>query len=383
MAYLSAFDGLPGVRKAVVSDNDGSVLEALGGMNSESENAAGLAAVIARQLGGVGLMLRLGMCFSIVVRSRESARAFVPRQEVLGLLELDPGRMAPDLEARLRSTDFAPQERSRPAVRPPPVPLTHRRAAPGTAPEVANPSGGGQRGREGSVVRTWSNSLPSIQPDSPVDLGEPPTTSSSEPAGEAPAQEVEASSPAAVSAGVVAKRTPAFGSRTTAEDHAMFSGNLQMICLTDLLEFFRNGRRTGTLMCSCEEGSGRVRLREGMIVDALSPHNDGHGLLKRLVESGAASEEQLGALAPGIGTDLDNIHVVQRLIEAGFTDPEVVRSAMQKHVQGAIDELVRWSNGKFSFHPGAVSPEIPPAVVEFDPHIILLQIFKEQDEAER
>jgi hypothetical protein len=163
----------------------------------------------------------------------------------------------------------------------------------------------------------------------------------------------------------------------------MFSGNLQMINLPDLLEFFRNGRRTGTLTCSSEQGSGQIRLRDGMIVDSLSPQNRGNSLLKRLVDSGAASEEQLGALAPGIGSEIDNIQLVRRLIEGGFTDPELVRNAMRKHVQAAIDELIQWMNGKFSFNPGTTSPEIPPSSIEFDPHIILLQIFKEQDEADR
>jgi hypothetical protein len=371
MTVISAFDGLRGLTKAVVSDSEGMLLEALGGISSEAENTAALAAVIARQLANAGMMLQLGTCVSIVMRSRDSVLAFVPRKELLGALELDPGKAAPDLEAKLRSTDLVQTEVARPSVRPPPLPPPVRRPAPPAA---------GKAGKVESTVARTSKGLPAISgPDPGKSI---PAEPSKADAVSSP-QEPSPFPPLPVSPLSAGRRTPAFGARTAPGENAMFSGNLEMINLPDLLEFFRNGRRTGTLMCTGEHGLGQVRLREGMIVDALSPQSGGSSLAKRLVESGAAAEEQLAALAPGIGTDLDNIHIVRRLIEGGFTDPELVRGAMRKHVQSAIDEMVRWASGKFSFHPGAVSPEIPVASAEFDPHIILLQIFKEQDEADR
>jgi hypothetical protein len=54
---------------------------------------------------------------------------------------------------------------------------------------------------------------------------------------------------------------------------------------------------------------------------------------------------------------------------------------MRIHVQAAISELILWTNGKFSFHPTTLEPGAPEPAAEFDPHMILLQIFKEQDEA--
>jgi hypothetical protein len=173
------------------------------------------------------------------------------------------------------------------------------------------------------------------------------------------------------------------GSLPAAATDAMFSGDLQMVCVPDLLEFCRIGQRTGTLLCSSKEESGRVRFRRGMIVDAASPKTGASTLLSRLVDSGDATEEQVRGLALNSEDEVDNVLIAQRLIAGGFTDPEAVRKAMLLHVQTAIEDLLCWTTGKFAFHPTTLESEPAEPAVDFNPQVVLLRIFKEQDEAAR
>jgi len=384
MNYVSAFDGIPGLKKAVIGDSEGSLLEAMGGISSEAENTAGLAAVVTRQLGSVGKLLRLGPCTFVVVRSQGSARAIVPRQRTLASLELDPTRLSPEIEAKLRSTDWTSRERNRVAVRPPPVPLPPFKRPPLGAGAMSNQVKIGQPSNEmGSARTSTGRPLAAPAPLVPVPTPETQTEVVKSIVATGPtaaAQEAEAA-PVGPAPTDILSKTAIPGRVASAEDNTMFSGNLQMICLPDLLEFCRNGRRTGTLMCSSGDASGKVRFREGMIIDATSPQTSARTVLTRLVDSGDASEEQLKSVTPSLGSDWDNVHIAQQLVSGGFTDPEVILKTMRIHVQAAISELILWTNGKFSFHPTTLEPGAPEPAAEFDPHMILLQIFKEQDEA--
>jgi hypothetical protein len=120
-----------------------------------------------------------------------------------------------------------------------------------------------------------------------------------------------------------------------------------------------------------------------MIIDAESPKTSTSNLLRRLVESGDASEEQLKDMALNSENEADNVLIAQRLIDGGFTDPEAVRKAMLTQVQMAVEELLHWAEGKFAFHPADLDSESPQPAVEIDPHLVLLRIFREQDEKEK
>jgi hypothetical protein len=164
---------------------------------------------------------------------------------------------------------------------------------------------------------------------------------------------------------------------------AVFAGDLGTIGLPDVLEFCRNGQRTGTLVCRSGENTGTVKLRRGMIVLAVSPKSSAATLLARLLDSGQASEEQIQAVSQASEKGTDPAVIAQRLVASGFTDAQAVRDATVEQVQGAVDELLGWVDGRFAFHPGSVESSGSDTGVDVDPQVILLRIFKERDEKER
>lgn len=376
MNYFAAFESTPGIRKIVIADAAGSALDAMGGITSEAENVAGLAAVVSRHLDKLGKTSKLGRCDCIVVRSQSSARVLLLRDTSLAALELAPKQLSADVEAKLRGTDWTARagHNSTPGSvhlrqqQPGKGGVAQVRAADGRAPvnemrtsassesvRIAAKSTGPEPVRGPETMRSARLSTPALPPPFP---------------------------PAPSSTGF-RSRTKSAGSLPMAATDAMFSGDLQMVCLPDLLEFCRIGQRTGTLLCSSKDGSGRVKIRRGMIVDGASAKTNAATLLSRLVDSGDATEEQVKGLALKGEEESDNVLVAQRLIAGGFTDPEAVRKAMLSHVQDIVEELLCWTAGKFAFHPAVLESEPAEPVVEFNPQVILLRIYKEQDEAAR
>jgi len=382
MSYFSAFEGIPGVRRVVVGDAGGSVLDAMGGITSEAENTAGLAAVVSRQLISIGQTLRLGVCEFIAVRSQISALAFLPRGGTLATLEIDPKRLSSEVEAKLRSADWTARGNNRPTSGPAPVPpaVWQVQAAKSGAAPVRPPIGRTIGSETGASRPPTSENIRVALPPSEA-MKRPDVTRPNLPA--APPLPPPIASAFTSLAADSRSKTKAAGSLPASWNGAMFSGDIQMVCVPDLLEFCRNGQRTGVLLCSSGEGTGRVRLRRGMIFDASSPKTSTTTLLRRLVDSGDASEEQVRDMALSSEDEADNVVVAQRLINGGFTDPESVRKAVCTQVQTAIEEMLHWTDGRFAFHPATLESQPSEPAVEIDPQVVLLRIFKEQDEAAR
>jgi hypothetical protein len=159
---------------------------------------------------------------------------------------------------------------------------------------------------------------------------------------------------------------------------AVFSGQLSSFAIPDLLEFLRSGRRTGLLVCSCTSGIGALRFKDGKIVSAASPGTP--NLAVTLARASRISEEQLQALT---AAELPDDVLAERLVAGGLADPGEVLEALSQQVWVAVRELVRWRDGEFAFNrdDGAAGASgLAPAV---DPQEVLLDVFKEMDEASR
>ena len=52
-------------------------------------------------------------------------------------------------------------------------------------------------------------------------------------------------------------------------------------------------------------------------------------------------------------------------------------------IQTTLEELLSWTTGKFAFHPTTLESDPAEPVVDFNPQVILLRIYKERDEAAR
>jgi len=170
---------------------------------------------------------------------------------------------------------------------------------------------------------------------------------------------------------------PALGHEDT-----MFAGNLRMVRLPDLLEFCRNGHRTGMLFCQLGDNRGSVTLQHGRIIEAESPEASKTTLLAHLLRRGAVSEQQLSDLGLGPEDETDEETATSLLIDARYTTTEAIRLARIDRMQDSIKEMLEWVDGTFAFHP--MEEESATMTDEgIDPEFILLRIFQEQDESKR
>ncbi|MBW2537323.1 MAG: tetratricopeptide repeat protein, partial [Deltaproteobacteria bacterium] len=70
---------------------------------------------------------------------------------------------------------------------------------------------------------------------------------------------------------------PADAKRKSVEPKAVFTGDLQLFAVPDLLDFLNSSRRTGTLVITSENGIGAVHLKDGDIAGAASPNSTNVG----------------------------------------------------------------------------------------------------------
>lgn len=180
----------------------------------------------------------------------------------------------------------------------------------------------------------------------------------------------------------VGASTPALSSSVAAAPGAVFSGQLSVFAVPDLLEFLRGARRTGLLLCTGAAGTAALRFRDGRIAGAASPATPGLGeLLVRARKLPAAALHKLlerRADHPGADGVLGEV-----LVREGLVSADDVRRALREQIGLAVRELIGWRDGEFAFNreeEGQGQAEIP---VEVDPQEVLLNALKELDEASR
>jgi tetratricopeptide (TPR) repeat protein len=169
----------------------------------------------------------------------------------------------------------------------------------------------------------------------------------------------------------------------TATPDAVFSGQLSSFALPDLLEFLRSARRSGLLVCSGPVGMGALRFRDGRISGAASPTTP--GLRELLVRDGKLSAAALEALASTSGApDQPDELLADQIVRGGHADAAVVAAALEAQVWAAVRELVEWTDGEFAFNreetPGPADGGVS---VSLDPQAVLLDVFRQRDEASR
>ncbi len=164
--------------------------------------------------------------------------------------------------------------------------------------------------------------------------------------------------------------------------NAVFSGQLSVFALPDLLEFLRSARRTGLLVCSSAAGMGALRFRAGSIGGAASPGTPNLGRL--LVAAGKVSEEALEAVAERQGGEETDLVIGELLVREGLVDAAAVQEALRQQIELTIRELVRWKDGEFAFNREDESEQAGTEIyVALDAQAVLLKVFKEMDEESR
>jgi hypothetical protein len=309
----------------------------------DTGSSAMAAAALTGELNHLGALLGMGDLGVASTKASTSARVFAQQASAVLVIELDPKRPLGELETKLRTLAWAPDDArfestvpgravtatNSPGVRstPPLPPLPPPPPLPG--PAVAPP-----------VVASRASPPPSIPPRQPA----PPV--SSPPQGK------------------------------TVGGGPAFAGDLEEFALPDLLEFLRNSHRTGLLVCSTATGSGSVQLSRGMIIAADSPH--ALDVRQQLLSSAGLAPEQRHMLA-GMPVEYFGDDMIEGvLVSRDLVPRDEVERARIARIYSAFREMMAWTSGRFSFDPAV--PIVSNPALALSAQSILMQIYQEQDE---
>jgi tetratricopeptide (TPR) repeat protein len=157
-----------------------------------------------------------------------------------------------------------------------------------------------------------------------------------------------------------------------------FAGDLKSFALPDVLELLRLQKKTGALVLSSRRGAGLVRLARGEITSASAP-----GVLRlgeALVARGLVTPAELqAALARQAGSDENGEALGTMLMRNRPGDEEQLTRAVFAQVLAALEEMLGWREGEFSFHPAR---EADSPAISFDLRNVMLEIVRLSDERE-
>ena len=345
MSAASVFESIAGVRGCVVGDTSGRVFEEMGAGDRGSELASGAAALVA-ELTRAGARLGLGSLDVVTTRSPESSWLVGSHADWAIGVEMDASHPTVAVESMLRTARWAsgldwedptPSETIRPGD-PADAPESAEREA-ATGPEAAT----GEAAPESEDFdQRESPTYPFSESSIPIHFSEPPP----EPSGEPP----------------------------------VFTGDLKMFPLVDLLEFLGNARRTGTLTCTTDDDRrGTIQLRMGTVIAASV--SGGQELEHVLVRRGATTERELAAVAIANGPASGRTLALQ-LAEREILPLREIRSAFEEQIRAVLAEILSWNRGQFTLEPRPVGElsELEREL-EWDSRGLLLEILRLQDEA--
>jgi hypothetical protein len=354
-----------GVVGVVLSTIDGE-LRAIVGSVRDGDASAMVAAALTGELNKIGGVLGLGTLGVASLKAATAARVFARQSGAVVVIELDPKRPLGELEAKLRTVTWAPEEDLLE------VPVVHRVA---TVPNY----------RVGSPTR------PAMSTPAPPMTG-PPTPATTMPSSPLPLPATTMPSSLLPTTTAAARSGPpgGFPRRSTRPPPIMsqmksvgsgpvFTGDLEEFCLPDLLEFLRNSHRTGLLICTTELGVGTVQLSRGMIIGADSPN--ALDLREHFLTSPQLAPERRRMIAAlpleCFGDDLIESVVVLR----DLVSRDEVERARIARIYSAFREMMGWTTGRFSFDPAV--PIVSNPALALSAQSILMQIYQEQDEQGR
>ena len=144
-----------------------------------------------------------------------------------------------------------------------------------------------------------------------------------------------------------------------------------------MLEFLRLQKKTGSLVVSSRRGAAIVRLVRGQVTSASAPgvKRLGEALVARGIITPTALESALARQRTDDGESAEALGAVLLRERPGHR--EALTRAVFQQVLDALDEMLTWNEGAFSFHPG--SDRGLPAIA-FDLQNVMLEIMRIADE---
>jgi tetratricopeptide (TPR) repeat protein len=156
-----------------------------------------------------------------------------------------------------------------------------------------------------------------------------------------------------------------------------FGGDLKTFALPEVLEFLRLQKKTGSLVISSRRGAAIVRLVSGQVTSASAPgvKRLGAVLIERGILTAAALDALLAKQRTDDGESAEALGSV--LLRERPGDRGALTRAVFQQVIDALGEMLVWTEGAFSFHPG--SDRGLPAIA-FDLQNVMLEIMRLADE---
>jgi hypothetical protein len=348
----------------------GGQLRAVVGSVADGDASAAVAASLTDELSKLGSLLGLGELGVASLKAATAARVFARQAGAAVVIELDPKRPLGELETKLRTRAWAPEEdsadlavnrvptkpsheRSERATLPPPPPRPNRPSPPPVAASVLP--------------------RPTLPPPPPPPTRPPPKNGVSRSNPPTPSPVVSVSARPISPAVSLQSQMKAVGSGP------VFTGDLEEFCLPDLLEFLRNSHRTGLLKCTTVAGVGTIQLSRGMIIGAESPN--ALDLRQHFLTSPEVDPDRRRALAALPAECFGDELIEGVLIARDLAARDQVERARTARIYSAFREMVGWTAGRFSFDPGV--PIVTNPALALSAQAILMQIYQEQDEQGR
>jgi tetratricopeptide (TPR) repeat protein len=159
--------------------------------------------------------------------------------------------------------------------------------------------------------------------------------------------------------------------------NARFSGDLKSFELSDVLEFLRLQNKTGSLVVLSRRGAGIVRLVRGQLTSASAPGVKRLG--EALVARGLITSEGLeAALARQKADERDSSEALGSLLMRDRPrDHDQLKRAVFQQLLEALEEMIAWDEGAFSFHP-AGDADLP--AIHFNLQNVMLELMRVIDE---
>lgn len=348
-----------GITSAVVGTMEGEARAATGDAGTSDEVAA-ITASLAVHLEAIGGALGMGSLTVASLKSAQRSHLFAVRAGATLAVTVDGRRPLGDLEAKLSSSAWSAPEPSA-------LPTTDLAAGSGAQrisainPRLVPPA----TPRPARAAIPLPASAPTRPPIEPA---------MARPTAQTPP-------PPPPRSGAITKPRPAVADphEHKGDPAGAFSGSLDELELPDLLEFMRNGQRTGVLTCTSQRRTGWVHLSRGMIVGADAPNSgDLRGHLLVLSELTEAQRRLIAAMP---NECFEDSSADLALVSQSVVSAEVLHAARVALVHSAFREMLRWTTGRFSFDPTAQIRAT--SQLSLSPQSVLLHLYQEQDEKDR
>lgn len=132
-------------------------------------------------------------------------------------------------------------------------------------------------------------------------------------------------------------------------------GSLDAFSLPDIFALLAMTKKTGTLELRRSDVRGVVHFVAGGVSGAISDLSR-QQMGRRLVAAGVVGDRTLAQAVDRVAAD-ESVGLVKALAESAAVDDAVLHEALTEQIVDAVFDLLRWTDGEFSFQVDAPNPD--------------------------